>query len=581
MAIGTFWQSNIKRWASMLCMACSTFSVEAANIGYVVLGEPDNTGPASAIIAAGHTPQALSTLSGADLSSLRNLWVLNPDNLEYLPDLTDNLAAINNFVSNGGHLVFHDRRVTGADAVMPGAGGIIFVSNFSDTIKITAQSGGLLDGPGGVFVNGSLDGAGSSSHGYAMEATLPDGAVVTLTRANAAEVVDFYYPRDAGRVYYSSIPLDYFFLDDGVLGASFYLYAVNLAADIFNATGGAAAISTPVQHAQLPLYWNAAERLESFRARLDQLHGVGRNRLLAQRAPVRFASLGLDSTGWPTESGSDGFFVDVSGGRFDQDSDGSLDGYRGNTLNATFGYERALRPDIALGVAVGYSDIKTDSSVAGGDSQSRLYDVTAYGRKFLTDVTRVGVTDVYLDGMVGMRAGKMNISRSANIHGDTDVRQGYVSARLGADIVMGDAFTVSPYIGSQAVSTRISGFDEKGVGALAYGLSEGSYWELLAGARLARKFTTGGMNFLVSGAADWHQALDRRASDVTASLAGFAGTSSELELHSMPRAYASARLGLEVSPRKNILGYLHLHGYASDDGSSTGYSAGAGLRVDF
>lgn len=581
MAIHAFGQFKGRLWGTLFCMVCSSLSAEAANIGYVVLGEPDNNSPASAIIAAGHTPQALSTLSGADFSSLHNLWILNPDNLEYLPDLTGNLAGINAFVSNGGYLVFHDRRVSGADAVIPGAGGITFVSAFSNNIVITAESGGLLSGPGGVFVDGSLDGADSSNHGYAMVATLPEGAVVTLTQADVAKAVDFYYTQGAGRVYYSSIPLDHFFLNDGELGAAFHLYAVNLAAYIFNAAGGATAVSTPAQHAQLPLFWNAAERLELFRARLDQLQEVGRDRLLAQRTPVRLASVGHGRIDFPADSSRDGFFADVSGGRFDQEADGTLDGYTGHTLNVMFGYERALRPDIALGVVVGYSDVETDSFVSDGGSESRLYDVTAYGRKYLTDVTRPGAADLYLDGVVGLRAGEMNISRSNNIHGDTEVSQGYVSARLGADIVFSDAFTVSPYIGTQMVSTRISGFDEKGAGALSYGLSEGSYWELFTGARLAKKFHAEGMNVLLSGAAELHQALDRRTPAVAASLSGFAGTASEVGLHSLPRVYGSIRLGLEVSPRKNMSGHMNVQAYASDDGNATGYSAGAGLRVDF
>ncbi len=61
----------------------------------------------------------------------------------------------------------------------------------------------------------SLDGGGSSSHGYATEASLPPGAVNLLSRPAATEAVTFSYPYGAGWVVYSSIPLDFFLAGNG------------------------------------------------------------------------------------------------------------------------------------------------------------------------------------------------------------------------------------------------------------------------------------------------------------------------------------------------------------------------------
>jgi len=188
----------------------------ALPFGYVTLGSPGNTNPATPITAAGHTPMNLGTIGGADLSTVDVLWIFNPSNSGYHSDLTSNLSKISNWVAEGGVLSFHDRRVTGANTILPGAGGITFVRD-PDGLKpgsrnIDILTGGnlVINGPGGVVTNTNLDNGNHSNHGYATLGTLPPGATPILGTGNLGEVVDFTYSYGLGAVYYSTIPLDYY-----------------------------------------------------------------------------------------------------------------------------------------------------------------------------------------------------------------------------------------------------------------------------------------------------------------------------------------------------------------------------------
>lgn len=555
----------------------------AGTIGYVVLDSPGSTSPESAILAAGHTPVSLGTLTGADLSGINVLWVLNPSNSNYSDDYVSNLTAINSFITSGGRLLFHDRYVTEAASVIPGAGAVTFVRDFSDdaNIQTTTSAPELLNGPGGVITDDTLDGGTSSSHGYALLATLPNGSVATLTQGDPNHVVDFHYDLAGGAVYYSTIPLDFYIGGTPPLGFS-QIYAVNLAAYIFNLTGGAKAVPTPVQHVQLPMYWDASKRIGNIRARLDNIPGAGRDRQLAQHGPMLLAAAGPVTLGDRSEqSTGKGFFFEVANSESNQGSRGNLAGYGSNTVSATLGYEAALSQDLSLGVALGYDDTKTNTSRARGKSDAELYSVSVFGRKYLSDLTLASTKDIYLDGVFGIRGGDVNFSRGSAISGDTNAFQGYVSATLGADFVLNDSLTVTPYVGTQYVHTKLSSFKEKGVGALSYSSQKTSQWEALLGVRATRSFELGDVKMLGSASVELHHALDQHNPKVNAGLAGFAGTTSRISTHDLPKSYATANMGLEFSTRKNVAGYVHLSGFSNDSGSANGYSVGAGVRVSF
>ncbi len=212
---------NLSTFRSLRAVAAATLLLLVALVpgraaalpfGYVTLGDAFDTDPQTPITAAGHTPVNLGTIATADLSTVDVLWIFNPRNDTYSPDLTANLSKVAAFVRGGGVLSFHDRRVVEAATVLPGGGGVSFTRDLDTTIDVLNAMVTVTNGPAGIIGNTTLDGGNFSNHGYADPTTLPGGAVGVLSTSVQTEVVDFYYPFGAGWVYYSTVPLD-FYLD--------------------------------------------------------------------------------------------------------------------------------------------------------------------------------------------------------------------------------------------------------------------------------------------------------------------------------------------------------------------------------
>ena len=207
-------------WNSVLEATFGNWSDKHLFVGYYDLGAAQGAYPQLAPIqAAGHTGVSLFDVTAADLHGIDVLFAQNPSDSGYAEEYTNNLDAIRQAVMGGMTLVFHDRAVTNHTAsLLPGGAGIVFtrdtISPAANNINIATSGTLVTDGPGGVLDNSSLDGGGSSSHGYADESSLPAGAVNILSRPTSTEAVTFAYPYGAGWVVYSSIPLD-FFLDGG------------------------------------------------------------------------------------------------------------------------------------------------------------------------------------------------------------------------------------------------------------------------------------------------------------------------------------------------------------------------------
>jgi len=208
---------------------------QAAVVGIATDNAAAVFGAEAAVTAAGHTPVLIASL-GDPLSGFDVVWVLNTENGP--PILTaGNEINIATYVSLGGVLSFHDRNVNqgqSAAAYIPGAGGITFVSNFSDNIDVVTPGTLVTNGPAGVIDDTTLDGGGFSNQGYAQVATLPVGATHIFSDGDATHAVDFTYQFGAGFVYYSSIPLDAFLEGGGNPFATIYAtnevaYQVSLA----------------------------------------------------------------------------------------------------------------------------------------------------------------------------------------------------------------------------------------------------------------------------------------------------------------------------------------------------------------
>ena len=169
---------------------------QAATVAYYGLCYPGN--PEAEIIAAGHTPLALSTAPNAtNLAGVSILWAEN------CGSLTD--PGVAQAVANGMTLIVHDSGYTNG-AFLPGGANLVQNSSGGTNIDFTA-SAPFLTGPGGMLTNTSLDNGSWSNHGAVSPASLPAGSATWATTADPGQVVTFTYGYGAGQVVYSTIPL--------------------------------------------------------------------------------------------------------------------------------------------------------------------------------------------------------------------------------------------------------------------------------------------------------------------------------------------------------------------------------------
>lgn len=173
------------------------------------------------ILTAGHEPVDVGDLRSAELAPFDVLFVQNPSNGGYSSIYRGQLDKIFDWIEAGGVLVFHDRHVSGAEAVLPGSPGNI-VRNFTDgaNVDIVDDTTPVTDGPGGTVDDGSLDGGNFSNHGFVEAGTVPAGARGVLSTGDPDHWVLYAYPFGAGQVVYSTIPLDFYLGGSGPSGVS-------------------------------------------------------------------------------------------------------------------------------------------------------------------------------------------------------------------------------------------------------------------------------------------------------------------------------------------------------------------------
>jgi hypothetical protein len=165
------------------------------------------------ILAAGGTPIAIDDPSAAQLAGINVLWAHNPVNFSYGGEYLSRLADIDTAVQNGMILVLHDRLVDGAAAILPGGSGFAIFRDFTEDADINIRDASTQVTVG--LTNTSLDNGTSSSHGFALDSSLPTNAKLILTATTPSHIVTFCYPRGKGAVIYSSIPLDFYLAGGG------------------------------------------------------------------------------------------------------------------------------------------------------------------------------------------------------------------------------------------------------------------------------------------------------------------------------------------------------------------------------
>ncbi|OUR87103.1 hypothetical protein A9Q81_26960 [Gammaproteobacteria bacterium 42_54_T18] len=157
--------------------------------------------------AAGFETESISDLTNTDFSLYDVLFFLQ-DNGDYSQTYINNLDRIFTFIENGGVVIFHDRDVSNAAAILPGTPSTFVAGSFNDLSIGNPELTDFYAGPGGTINDTSMDQGTSSAHGYIQLNTLPQNATIFLTQAGSGHPVTYSYPYGKGHMVYSTIPLD-------------------------------------------------------------------------------------------------------------------------------------------------------------------------------------------------------------------------------------------------------------------------------------------------------------------------------------------------------------------------------------
>ena len=163
---------------------------------------------ADEITANGFEAVSLNGITAAELASLDALYLVN-DNGGWNMSASET-AALDAAVNGGMGLVVFDRSAEGSDGTIPGLDGATIVSQYDVDVNVAATAPATFVTANGTINDDTLDGGDWSHHGYADSDTLPNGATVLLTTANASEAVAFSYNFGEGTVFYATVPIDYY-----------------------------------------------------------------------------------------------------------------------------------------------------------------------------------------------------------------------------------------------------------------------------------------------------------------------------------------------------------------------------------
>lgn len=161
------------------------------------------------ITSTGHTAVQLTDLTASNLTGIEVLMVQNPDNFTYGAEFLSRLPSVWNAVNNGLVLVIHDRYVTGANNILPGGSGITFFHQLGGNLDPIQTDNLVINGPAGSIGINTLDGYSFSNHGFALAGTLPVPNTRFFNTGTLGQVTSFSYSYGAGKVLYSSVPLDF------------------------------------------------------------------------------------------------------------------------------------------------------------------------------------------------------------------------------------------------------------------------------------------------------------------------------------------------------------------------------------
>ncbi len=186
-------------------------------IGYYdIVHNAGKSEQATPITFIGETAVDVRDITAADFSGMDMLFVQNPSSGNVGMPYADeaNLAKVDEFVGNGGMLVFHDRHVGTIEDFLPGSPGDLTqdLGGTRTQFEVIDHMTHLAMGPAGVIDDDNLESPNSLTFGVADAASTPHGSVGLLSRDDQDLWTTYVYPHGDGYVLYSSIPLDFYLL---------------------------------------------------------------------------------------------------------------------------------------------------------------------------------------------------------------------------------------------------------------------------------------------------------------------------------------------------------------------------------
>ncbi len=228
-------------------------------IGYFTDYNSTSTGAVASIERAGFTARHIENLANADLSDLAML-LINELGSPMSAELDLRLPEIERWVSSGGKVIVHDESPNpGRTAVHPLVLGLPTASitgEFGTDNNILPPGNTLVTtGPHGTLNNSSLDGATFTYSGYASAETLSPHATRILNAGSEPDrVTAFGYGLGAGFVYFSTVPLGFYFdTPEPLSGVMRSVYAPNVIeyAFAYAATGSPQIFAPPANASAL------------------------------------------------------------------------------------------------------------------------------------------------------------------------------------------------------------------------------------------------------------------------------------------------------------------------------------------
>ena len=188
----------------------------SCKIGYYTDGRTYDTNPEAIIETTGYTPIYISDIATFDAAQVDVLMINVASNNGPSESLLGRLTYFEIWVRDGGKMIIHDRSAGNAgNSLIINAPTTSLIRNTNSLIDL-APSGtgnnaliqGDLEGEEDNITKGMLQ----NSNGFAVASTLPSTAISYLGSAdNNNDIAAFIYPLGLGYIYYSGIPLDYYF----------------------------------------------------------------------------------------------------------------------------------------------------------------------------------------------------------------------------------------------------------------------------------------------------------------------------------------------------------------------------------